>query len=160
MPGIDDLLLATALDPALCRRAIEAPGEVLADYDLTAEELDIVRSRDERMLGLLARAAPREPSAPAADPPEPPPAGAPLHTFELVVSVTPCEQNGVVSYAVWVQPLAAGVEPASLPEPAGATYPGTPLTPLRAVLQISAVRAGAQIGLWAALRQSTNLAAR
>ena len=58
-----------------------------------------------------------------------------------------------------MNPLPEGADPASLPAPAGAALPGTPLTPLRAVVQVSVVQTGGAIGLSAALLQSSNMSA-
>jgi hypothetical protein len=65
---------------------------------------------------------------------------------------------------VWVNPLPQGADPASLPPPLGVVFPGQPLTPLHAVIQVSAVQmqdaAGdPQVGLSASLQQSSNITA-
>ena len=92
-----------------------------------------------------------------------------LPDIAMVLTVVPCAQyeNGQlqsISYAVWVNPLPPGADPATLPPPQGASIPGTALTPLHAVIQLNALQlqdaAGKpQVGLSASLRQSTNMAA-
>ena len=78
--------------------------------------------------------------------------------------MVPCAVEQTYQYAVWVSPLPAGTDPASLPAPPGATLPGTPLAPLHAVIQLSVIEVHGedgtpQVGLAASLRQSTNLSA-
>jgi hypothetical protein len=92
-----------------------------------------------------------------------------LPDISLVLTLVPCAQyeNGglnTFAYAVWVNPLPQGADPASLPPPPGAVFPGQPLTPLHAVIQVSAVQmqdaAGdPQVGLSASLQQSSNITA-
>jgi hypothetical protein len=67
-----------------------------------------------------------------------------------------------VRFAAWVNPLPAGVDPGTLPASKGAELPGQPLTPLHAVLQISALQLPSSdgmptVGLTASLLQSTNM---
>jgi hypothetical protein len=68
-----------------------------------------------------------------------------------------------LQFAVWVNPMAEGTVPATLPPPPGATLPGTPLAPLYAVIELDGVHTAdaegnSQIALWAQLRQATNTA--
>jgi hypothetical protein len=92
-----------------------------------------------------------------------------LPGISLVLTLVPCAQyeDGrlhTFAYAVWVNPLPEGTDPASLPPPEGAVFPGQPLAPLHAVIQVSAVQlqdaaGGPQVGLSASLRQSSNIGA-
>ena len=81
-PGIDQLLIRSALDPDLLRRLKETPHEVFAEYDLTGEQQDLLLHPDHRLLPLLgaALARPQEtpaPRAPQSIRPRPPPAPCP-----------------------------------------------------------------------------------
>jgi hypothetical protein len=176
-PSIDQLLIQSALEPDLCRRLLESPGEVFEDYDLTEEEKEILRRPDHRLLPLLGKALARQmqPAGPRDEPPAttaPPPGSAPTRALPdtlMALTVVPCalRENGKLkgfTYAVWVKPLPEGADPASLPPPADAVLPGQPLAPLYAVIQISAVQSldasgNPRVGLWACLRQSTNVLA-
>jgi hypothetical protein len=89
-----------------------------------------------------------------------------LPDMALALTVVPCArvENGEskYSYAVWVNPLPEGADPANLAPPAGATLPGQPLAPLHIVIQLSAVEVRdasgqPQVGLSASLRQSSNI---
>jgi hypothetical protein len=176
--GIDQLLIRSALDPDLQRRLRESPDDVFPDFDLTADEQDILRHPDHRLLPLLGAAfahqTPEAPSAaaPAAQPEESShatPQAQELPDLSLALTIVPCLRydNGEFkgfSYAAWVSPLPPGVDPATLPPPPGTTLPGPPCPPLYAVIGLSAVQlqdaAGKpQAGLWASLRQATNVAA-
>ena len=177
-PGIDQLLIASALQPDLRRRLEDSPDEVFQDFDLTAAEQDILRRPDHRLLALLGSALARqsgaaapgtaEPSAPEPPPDTPQPARS-LPDIRLALAVVPCAQyeNGQLSgfkYAVWVNSLAAGADPASLPPPPGAVFPGQPLAPLNAVIQVSVVQlqdvAGSpRVAMWASMRQASNVLA-
>jgi hypothetical protein len=183
-PKIDELLVASALDPSLCRRLVESPDDVFADYDLTEYEMDILRRPDHRLLPLLGEAlarqsnrcragdGPGEVSHAVSDASSPPTAieGRTLPDTLMALTVVPCavHEDGKfrgISYAVWVSPLPEGTDPASMPPPAQQALPGQPLTALHAVVQISAVQSqdaagNLQMGLWTALRQSTNVQAR
>ena len=183
-PGVSHLLIASAIDPDLRRRLLESPEETFNDYDLTAEEKDLLRQPDHRMLQLFGAAlAEQAESDKAASSLSPDTAGQPhpnrqphliiqartLPGMSLALTLVPCAQyeNGQlkqIAYAVWVNPLAEGADPVAQPPPQGAALPGEPLTPLHAVIQISAVQlpdrdGKPQIGLSASLRQATNLAA-
>ena len=159
------------------RRLLESPEEVFQEFDLTEEERDLLRQPDHRLLRLLgaALADQVESSNPM---PEPSPAMPQPHAIvqaralpdiSLVLTLVPCAQyeNGrlnTFAYAVWVNPLPQGADPASLPPPQGAVFPGQPLTPLHAVIQVSAVQmqdaAGDPlVGLSASLQQSSNITA-
>jgi hypothetical protein len=173
--GVSQLLIASAIDADLRRRLLESPEETFQDYDLTEEEKDLLRQPDHRMLRLFgaALAEQRElSSGHAAEPAVRPHAVIEARTLpgiSLALTLVPCAQyeNGQFTkfaYAVWVSPLAEGVDPAALPIPAGAALPGQPLTPLHAVIQVSAVQMQGrdgkpQVALSASLRQSSNVAA-
>jgi hypothetical protein len=170
------LLITSALKADLGRRLLESPEEVFEDYDLTEEEKDLLRQPDHRLLRLLgaALAHERESSSPGPEAYSVPQPHAvvqarTLPDISLALTLVPCAQyeNGrlhTFAYAVWVNPLPHGADPASLPPPPGAVFPGQPLAPLHAVIQVSAVQmqdaAGdPQVGLSAGLRQASNMTA-
>jgi hypothetical protein len=175
-PGVSQLLIDSAIDGNLSRRLLESPEETFLDFDLTDEEKDILRRPDQRMLRLFGIALAQQPQ-PDTLPKDSMPAPVPhaivdartLPDISLAVTLVPCAQyeNGqlsTISYAVWVNPLPAGADPASLPMPQGAALPGQPLTPLHAVIQVSAIQLQGrdgkpQVGLSAAFRQSSNISA-
>jgi len=175
-PGIDRLLVLSALDADFARRLREGPEDVFRDFDLTEEEKDLLRNPDHRLLPLLGRVLSRQPQslgaaagARSAAPSWPYPAAArTLPGISLALTVVPCLQmeNGKpkgYSFAVWVNSLPEGADPASLPPPPGVALPGRPLAPLHAVIDLSAIEVpdgtgGLQIGLSASLRQSSNIA--
>ena len=171
-PGIDRLLIASALDGDLRRRLLDTPDDVFPEFDLTEDEKEILRSPDQRLLPLLGAALARQsaatvlaPDAPAEQPqPHAVVEGRTLPDISLALTLVPCAQyeNGrivKVVYAAWVNPLPEGVDPASLPPPAGAALPGQPLAPLHAVIQVCAIETQGAIGLSAALLQSSNMSA-
>jgi hypothetical protein len=170
------LLIAAALEPDLRRRLLESPDEVFQEFDLTEEEKDLLRQPDRRLLRLLGEALAdhvESGATPKASTALPQPhaivQARTLPDISLVLTLVPCAQyeNGRLStfaYAVWVNPLPQGADPASLPPPLGAVFPGQPLTPLHAVIQVSAVQmqdaaGGPQVGLSASLQQSSNITA-
>jgi len=174
LPGIDQLLIASALDGELRRRILETPEEAFRDFDLSEEEKDILRRPDHRMLALLGTALARQaeasdagPATPAEAPPGAVPQGRTLPDVRLVLTLVPCAQyeNGTLTgfkYAAWVNSLPEGTDPATLPPPPGAALPGQPLAPLHAVIHVSALElrdtaGNPAVGLWASLRQSTNI---
>jgi len=174
-PGIDQLLIESALQPDLRRRLRESPDEVLRDFDLTEEEKDILRQPDERLLALLGAAITRQmESADGSreDPllaPTPPTqfAARPLPDTWIALTVVPCavyDQGHLkgITYAAWTNPLPEGGDPAALPPPAGAMLPGRPLAPLHAVIKLSALQTqdgegNPQVALWATLRQASSV---
>ncbi len=180
-PGVSQLLIASAMDADLCRRLLESPEATFHDFDLTEEERELLRHPDQRLLRLfgVALAEQRESSEPSPGHRVEASAAAPqLHMVvqarnlpgvSLALTLVPCAQyeNGQLTtfaYAVWVNPLAEGADPATIPPPQGATLPGQPLTPLHAVIQVSAVQlqdldGKPQVGLTASLRQSSNVIA-
>ena len=176
-PGIDELLIESALEPDVCRRLLESPDEVFRNFDLTEEEKDALRRPDHRLLPLLGTALARQMESPGPSGEAPSDASAPPSQIEartlpdtwMALTVVPCalHENGRfkgITYAVWVNPLPEGGDPASLPPPAGAVLPGQPLAPLYAVIRLSAVQSqdaagNPQVGLWASLRRSSNVAA-
>jgi hypothetical protein len=175
-PGVSQLLIDSAIDDNLRRRLLEFPEETFLDFDLTEEEQDILRHPDQRMLRLFgaALAQHRQPDqAPEDSAPAPAPHAVlearTLPDISLALTLVPCAQyeNGqlsTISYAVWVSPLPAGADPANLPTPPGAALPGQPLTPLHAVIQVSAIQLQGrdgkpQVGLTATFRQSSNISA-
>jgi len=176
-PGIDQLLITTALQPELRRRVLQTPDEVFEEFDLTEDEKDVLRHPDHRLLALfgtaLARqkesAEPRhEEASEEATPVLASPAAA-TQEMSLVLTVVPYAQleNGDLkgfAYATWVNALSEGTDPATLPQPPGATIPGEARTPLHAVIELSAMQlrdasGNAQVGMWASLRQSSNVTA-
>lgn len=175
-PGVSHLLIASAMDAELRRRLLESPDETFQDFDLTEEEKDLLRHPDQRLLRLFGAAlAERQESSEQSPRPAPEVAQQPLAAVQartlpsllLAVTLVPCaqyenEQLKQFAYALWVNPLAEGADPASLPPPTGATLPGHPLTPLHAVIQVSAVQlqdrdGKPQVGLTASLLQSSNV---
>jgi hypothetical protein len=173
-PGIDELLIAAALRPDLCRRLRESPEAVFEEFDLTGEQKDILLHADERMLGLLGAALTRQQESAPAPVLEVAVEAAPsrartLPNMSVVLTLAPYWQDkegepSRVSYAVWVSPLPEGADPANFPRPPGTELPGRALAPLRAVIQFSAVQyedaAGQpQVGLSASFRQSSNIMA-
>jgi hypothetical protein len=174
-PGIDQLLIESALQPELRRRLLESPDEVFRDFDLSEEEKEILRRPDHRLLPLLGAALARqmESSVPLGEAPSvspAPPALIEARTLPdtwLALTVVPCaqfEEGHRISYVVWANPIPEGGDPAALPPPAGVVLPGQPLAPLYVVIQLSAVQTqdaagNPQVGLWASLRHSSNVAA-
>jgi hypothetical protein len=172
--GIDQLLIASALDAELRRRLQESPEEAFQGFDLTEEEKDLLRHPDHRLLRLLGAALARERAplgqADSADAqPQAVIEGATLPDVSLVLTLVPCAkyENGrldKINYAVWVKALPAGADPASLPLPQDIVFPGQPLTPLHAVIQVSALQmqdmnGNPLIGLSAVFRKSSNISA-
>jgi precorrin-3B methylase len=173
-PGIDRLLIESALQPDLRRRLVDSPEEVFPEFDLTEEQRDILRKRDDRLLELLGAALARQaaagPPAPPAPQPSPPaPQARQLPDLRLALTVVPVAQEQAgklhsLSFAAWVNPLPEGTDPAGLAPPEGTVLPGQPLAPLRAVVHVCAqlladAGGGPQVGLTASLLQSSNLAA-
>ena len=176
-PGVDQLLIESALQPDLRRRLLESPDEVFRDFDLTEEEKDILRRPDHRLLQLLGATLVRqmESAGPLAE--APPSAPTPPARVEaralpdtlMALTVVPCAlyENGQfkgIKYVVWANPMPEGGDPASLPPPAGVVLPGRPLAPLFAVIQLSAVQSqdaagNPQVGLWAWFRRPSNIIA-
>ncbi len=176
-PGIDRLLIASALDADLRRRLLESPEEAFQDFDLSEEEKELLRRPDHRLLRLLGAAlahetefrGPEPKAFSAATQPHAVVRARTLPDISLALTLVPCAQykNGrlnTIAYAVWVNPLPQGADPASLPPPQGAALPGQPLAPLHAVIQVCAVQTevaagGPQVNLSASRRQSSNDAA-
>jgi hypothetical protein len=175
-PKIDDLLIESAIRPELCQRLLESPEEVFENFDLTESEKEILRRPDHRLLPLFGEVLARHRESPeeeevtvSAAPPSSAFESRALPDALIALTVVPCavRENGQfkgISYAVWVNPLPVGTNPASLPPPAGAVFPGQPLAPLYAVIQISALQLkdaaeNLQVGLWGSFRQSTNVIA-
>ncbi len=160
----------------MLRRLEKSPDQVFAAFDLSEEERDILRHPDTRLLALLGRAvknaqssanmAAEADASAAADAQQATPVilANTLAPALLALTVVPClNAAGVLQFAVWVNPMAEGTVPATLPPPPGATLPGTPLAPLYAVIELDGVRAdeaegNPQFALWAQLRQVTNTA--
>ena len=160
-PDLARLLIDSALEPDLRRKFAEAPEEVFARYELTEEERELLRNPDHRLLPMLGAALARRetpgaqiPTAPVL---EPAPDAVLLPDSLLALTVIPCEVENRIAYAVWVSPIAEGADPASLPQPSGAALPGRPMTPLHAVIQLSASQSKDGVGMWASFRQATNV---
>jgi hypothetical protein len=170
-PDIFQLLIDSALRPELRRRLAEAPEAVFDEYDLKPEERELLRHPDHRLLPLLGAALAR------AVHPEPRGAGLPacakvhiqndsrlLSDVQMALTVLPCLVGDRIAYATWIAPMHEGGDPSRLPMPAGASLPGRPLTPLHAVIQVSAAQSkdadgNLQVSMWASFRQSSNTAA-
>ena len=87
-----------------------------------------------------------------------------LPDAQMALTVLPCLVGDRIAYAAWITPLHEGGDPSRLPLPAGATLPGQPLTPLHAVIQLSAAQSkdaagNLQVSMWASFRQSSNTVA-
>ncbi len=154
----------------------ETPEEVFAEYDLTAEEREILRCPDHRLLPLLGAALGRREEAERSVEPEraevPERAEASEGSGEarllpdslMALTVVPCVVEERIVFATWLAPMQEGGDPSRLPPPAGASLPGVALTPLHAVLQISAVQStdatgNPQVSMWASFRQCSNAVA-
>ncbi len=155
------MLIDAARDSAVARRLIDTPEEVFPKYDLSAEEIDILAHRDDRLLSLLAeKPGDRRNVSLVSDENSVNVPSVPR--FSLVLTVAPVLVDGALTFAAWVTPLAEGADPDSVPMPEGTQLPGRPLAPLHAVLQISAQQladaAGSpQVGLSALLLRPSNM---
>ncbi len=166
---MDRLLVASALDGELLRRLMESPDEVFQEFDLAEEEKDLLRHPDHRLLPLFGEALARQRASTVEPPAELSPpvyvavdkvAGA-LPVVSLVLTIVPCVHQAGLSYALWVNPLAPGADPAASAAPPGSTFPGQPLAPLHAVIQVHPTQmldaaGNLQIGLSAVFQQSSN----
>jgi hypothetical protein len=162
-PEITRLLIDCALQPDLCRRLAETPDAVFEEYDLTAEQRELLRHPDSRLLPLLGAALGRR-----EEPPTPRPASIQipvesrmLPDAQMALTVVPCLIGERISFAAWISPLPEGGDPSRLPPPAGSTLPGTPLTPLYAVIHLAAAQSSdatgnPRVSMWASFRQSSN----
>jgi hypothetical protein len=176
-PDITRLLIDSALQPELCRRLAETPDAVFEEYDLTAEQCELLRRPDRRLLPLLGAAleqgAAREQGAALerrAESPQPEIQfvqiavdSRMLPDAQMALTVVPCLIGERISFAAWISPLAEGGDPSRLPPPAGSTLPGTPLAPLYAVIHLAAAQSNdangdLRVNLWASFRQSSNAA--
>jgi hypothetical protein len=192
--GISRLLIASAIDPDVYRRLLESPEETFDEFDLAEEDRELLRHPDQRLLRVLGAAlveenAPVSAAASVATMSAPPAvAGAPLAgatrggappgmstasatlpDMSLVLTLVPCalDDGGELrkfAYAAWVSPLPEGADPDALLPPSGTVLPGKPLTPLRAVVRVSAIQmqdaaGNPLVGLSASLLQSTNMSA-
>jgi hypothetical protein len=167
-PDIFQLLVDSALRPDLQRRLAEAPDSVFDDYDLNPEERDLLRHPDHRLVPRLGAVVARTIGLRPVDPDPPRDALNPhdsrlLPDAQLALTVVPCLVGDRIAYATWIAPLHEGGDPSRLPLPPGATLPGQPLTPLHAVIQLSAAQSkdaagNLQVGMWASFRQSSNVA--
>jgi hypothetical protein len=172
-PDIFQLLVDSALRPQLQRRLAETPDQVFDDYDLTPEERDLLRHPDHRLLPRTIGLRPVDPDpwnapesaaqAPASGAEAPTPNDSRLLPDALMaLTVVPCLVKDTIAYAAWITPLQEGGDPSRLPIPAGASLPGQPLTPLHAVIQLSAAyskdtNGNLQVSMWASFRQSSNV---
>jgi hypothetical protein len=172
-PDIFQFLVDSALRPELSRRLADAPDTVFAEYDLDPEQRELLRHPDHRLLPRTTGLRPVD-----SDPPNHPSgAGLPacaeapvqndsrlLPDAQMALTVLPCLVGDRIAYAAWIGPLHESGDPSRLPMPAGATLPGQPLTPLHAVIQLSAAQSkdatgNLQVSMWASFRQSSNTAA-
>jgi hypothetical protein len=67
-PGVSQLLITSALDPDMRQRLLESPEEVFKEFDLTEEEMDLLRRPDHRLLGLFGAALADEVQSPTTPP--------------------------------------------------------------------------------------------
>ena len=162
-PDITRLLIDSALQPELRRRLAEAPDAVFEEYDLTAEERELLRHPDQRLLPVLGAALQREGQS---QPPSSNPIAVTINSrmlpdTQMALTVVPCLIGERISFATWISPLPENGDPSRMPPPAGATLPGTPLAPLYAVINLSAAQAkdangDLRVNMWASFRQSSN----
>jgi hypothetical protein len=187
--GIFRLLIASAINPEVYRRLLESPEATYDEFDLAAEDRELLRHPDHRLLRVLGAALAEEDTpvsaaasvttraappavagAPLAGAPSGmPTASAPLPDMSLVLTLVPCalyegEKLHNFAYAAWVSPLPEGADPETLPPPPGTLLPGKPLPPLRAVVRVSALQmqdaaGNPLVGLSASLLRSTNMSA-
>ena len=178
-PDISQLLVDSALRPELRRRLAETPDKVFDDYDLTPEERDLLRRPDHRLLPYLGAALGRATGIRPVGSGLPESSGAGflacaeardpnvsrlLPDALMAFTVVPCLVGDTIAYAAWVAPLQEGGDPSRLSIPAGASLPGQALTPLHAVIQLSAAyskdaNGRLQVSMWASFRQSSNVVA-
>jgi len=173
-PDIFQLLVDSALRPELQQRLAETPDSVFDDYDLTPDERDLLRHPDYRLLPCTtgirpvdaeaSAQVPRGEGVPACGETLNPDDNRVLPDAQLALTVVPCLVGDHIAYAAWIAPLHEGGDPSRLPLPAGATLPGQPLTPLQAVIQLSAAQSkdaagNLQVSMWASFRNSSNTAA-
>jgi hypothetical protein len=71
-PGVDQLLIRSALDPDLRRRLSGSPDEVFREYDVSVEEQEILRQPYRRLVPLLDAALAHQTPSCAAAPPKAP----------------------------------------------------------------------------------------
>jgi hypothetical protein len=182
--GISRLLIASAIDPEVYRRLLESPEETFDEFGLADEDRELLRHPDHRLLRVLGAALAEENApapaattvapapvtgAPSAEAPPGRPTATALPDLSLVLTLVPCAvYDGAelrnIAYAVWVSPLPEGTDPEALPPPPGTVFPGNPLSPLRAVVRVSAVQmqdaaGNPLVGLSAALLRGTNMTA-
>jgi hypothetical protein len=162
-PDITRLLIDSALEPELRRRLEETPDAVFEDYDLTAEQRELLRHPDRHLLPLLGAALERcaESPPPNAEPIQITVDSRMLHDAQMALTVVPCLIGERISFAAWVSPLPEGGDPSHLPPPAGSTLPGIQLTPLYAVIHLSSALSSdatgaARVSMWASFLQSSN----
>jgi hypothetical protein len=159
-PGIDQLLIASVLDPLLLERLRQSPQDVLDDYELSDEEREILTAPDERFIDLLGRVI--RDAAVTAPVPAAGNAGSVsghartgsaaegsvlLQESRLVLRLVPYVQRVpssaggdqppvLVNYIGHLDPLPAGVGVDSLPPVPAASVPGQALTPLMLVVVV------------------------
>lgn len=153
------LLVDSALYPELRRRLAESPESVFEDYNLAAEERELLRHPDHRLLPLIGAAIQRSQSEP--------PAPRPIHIavdsrmlpdVQMALTVVPCQIGERISFAAWISPLPEGADPSRLPPPPGSTLPGNPLTPLYAVIHLTAAHGNdGSVSMWASFLQNSNV---
>jgi hypothetical protein len=165
-PDITRLLIDSALQPELRRRLAETPDAVFEQYDLTAEERELLRHPDQRLLPVLGAALQRDGQThpPFSNPVPLAIDSQLLPDTQMALTVVPCLIGERISFATWISPLPENGDPSRLPPPVGATLPGTPLAPLYAVINLSAARAkdangDLRVNMWASFRQNSNAAA-
>ena len=161
------MLVDSALQPELPHRLAETPERVFEDYDLSPEERDLLRHPDHRLLPHLGTAVARATGGSAEGLPAFAEVVSPVNSrllpdAHIALTVVPCLVGDTIAYATWISPLQEGSEPSSLQIPAGASLPGQPLTPLHAVIQLSAAyskdaNGNLQVSMWASFRQSSNV---
>jgi hypothetical protein len=174
-PDILQLLVDTAIQPELRRRLAEAPESVFEQYALTEEQRELLLHPDHRLLPLLGAAMASQAAtgpAPAASPEARPlsigadptiPEGHELRDSLMALTIVPCLTAERIAFVAWLSPMPEGADPSRFPMPAATALPGPALTPLHAVIQITAAQSkdacgNPHLSMWASFRQHTNAA--
>ena len=151
--GVRELLIRAALDVDFRRQILSDPEATFAEYALSDEQREILRSADERMHDLLGAAVraglssqnesrSSESTAAAEENPkgEPPPVDSEAGDARLLLQVVPDvrqEEGGVrIAYTASLHALPEGTDPESVPIPDEAAQ-GSGLPPLRMVVQVT-----------------------
>lgn len=157
-PGINELLIACVLDPAMLQRVRQFPESVFTEYELSDHARELLTSPDERLLELLGQAIQQQSDAPhSSESPDPPGtmADAPDKTAvvaermpesRLALRLVPYLQQNidataeigkfVINYAGHLDQLQADSDFSDLPAVPEAAVPGQALPPLGVVVAV------------------------